>query len=474
MTDQSKPVRDTAAPSSELYASAPKAYPRKVKGRYRQRKTVLATVLLVVLAVVPWLRWDRGAGQPDQAVLFSFPNMRAYFLDTVIWAQQFYFLTAILILACFALFLATALYGRVWCGFSCPQTIWTDLFVWIESLVEGDRNARMALDKRPWTAAKLGRKLLKHALWLAVSVLTGFVFMSYFTDTVDLARGLAHVDLSAISWGFLGLFAGGTYLMAGWVRDQMCTYMCPWPRIQGGMLDEQTLIVTYDTERGEPRGHAKKGGGFTERGHCVDCKMCVQVCPVGIDIRDGSQLQCIGCGLCADACAPIMARFNLPPELIGWKTIVRGTLKPKLFRPRTLVYLGLIFLTLVVTGIAGVTGSSLGLSVLADRSPASVRLSDGSVRAGYTMKVANHLRQPVDTRLTTDLDGAVISVIGQDGDGLSAPLSAGTDTVATYRVLLRQPAGKLHAGNTPVHFTITDADGHSATTGSAFISESGQ
>jgi len=439
-----------------LYVDTPTVHPRTVKGLHRNLKTWLGIVLLTLTALAPWLRWDRGPDLPHQAIMFSFADMRAFIFDTVIWAQQFYLLTGVLILACLVLFLGTALYGRIWCGFACPQTVWTDLFVRIERFAEGDRNARLKLEQEGWTANKIGRKIVKHVLWLAVSYITGLIFMGYFVDIVQVSIDIPTGNASATIYGFFALFVISTYGMAGWVREQMCIYMCPWPRIQGGMLDEFTLNVTYDYERGEPRGHAKKGVGFEERGHCVDCKMCVQVCPTGIDIREGAQMACINCGLCIDACNGIMKRFNLEPNLIGWRT-TNVHQKPKLFRGRTLIYLGLIFVVTVAVLVATDMRREFDLSVLADRSPTSVRLGDGSVRDGFTVKLVNKKHESVTGVLkVTGIPGLHLSQLSGEQNVDVLHVTADPDTVTTLRVFVRQDADAPKTDHAPVTFSFND------------------
>jgi len=439
-----------------LYVDTPTIHPRVVKGRHRSLKTWLGIILVGLTALLPWLRWDRGADQPGQAIMFSFSDMRAYLFDTVIWAQQFYLLTGILILACLVLFLATALYGRIWCGFACPQTVWTDLFVRIERLTEGDRNARLKLESEGWTANKIARKVAKHSLWLLVSAVTGLIFLGFFTDIVQATIDLPTGNASATLYGFFGLFVGGTYVMAGWVREQMCIYMCPWPRIQGGMLDEFTLNVAYDEARGEKRAHAKKGQGFEDRGHCVDCKMCVQACPTGIDIREGSQMACINCALCIDACNSVMARFGLPPNLIGWRTL-DSKQNPKLFRPRTLIYCALIVVVAIGILLATTLRREVDLSVLADRSPSSIRLSDGSVRDGYTVKLVNRRHETVNgTLAVTGIPGVHLSQLSGEQDVATLHVSADPDTVTTIRVFIRQEAAAPKTDHAAIKFIFGD------------------
>ncbi|OIR09908.1 Ubp3 associated protein Bre5 [mine drainage metagenome] len=446
-----------SAPSAEppLYVKTPTIHPRAIKGPHRSMKTWLGILLVAVTALLPWLRWDRGPDMPHQAVLFSFTDMRAYLFGMDIWAQQFYLLTGILILACLVLFLATSLFGRIWCGFSCPQTVWTDLFVRIERLCEGERNARLRLENQPWTVNKILRKTAKHALWILVSSITGLIFCVYFTDayaaTAELLTGRASITL----YSFWALFAGCTYGMAGFVREQMCIYMCPWPRIQGGMLDENTLNVTYDVARGEPRGRAKKGQEGAARGDCVDCRLCVQVCPTGIDIRDGVQMACINCGLCIDACNSVMARFDLPPNLIGW--LPESKTKPKLFRPRTLIYGGLTAVLALVLLLATGLRREMDLSVLADRSPTSMRMSDGSVRDGYTVKLVNRHHRAVSGDLTvTGIPGLHLTRIGGAGNVSVLHLTAQPDTVTTFRVYIRQDRDAPKTDHAPILFNFNN------------------
>ena len=460
MTDQSPSALRPAAAEASLYAETPRIHPRKVAGPNRALKTAIVRGLLLVLALVPWLRWDRGPGQPDQAVLFDFVGMRAYFLDLVIWPQEFYFLTGILVIASIGLFLVTALRGRVWCGFACPQTVWTDIFVWIERQVEGDRNARLKLDKSQWTADKLFKRATTHALWLVVSLLTAIAFMGFFNDAPTATAELLTGQAGFVLYGFVLFFAGMTYTLAGWAREQVCIYMCPWPRLQGAMLDHDSIIVAYDPTRGEGRGHARQGQSFDGRGHCVDCKLCVHVCPVGIDIRDGMQMECIGCGLCVDACNTVMPRFGLPLDLVGWRPLShaandaeRRPAQVWYRRPRLVAYVLIIAATLAGMAVAGASRRMLDLNVLHDRAPVAVALSDGGLRNDYTVKVIN--REGAARRVALSvvgLTGGVVEVQGQDG----VDLAAAAGDVTTYRVSVRVPAGSVPADSVAVDFRLTD------------------
>ena len=324
-------------------------YPRRVSGRFRNIKWAALVLLLGLYYLLPWIRWDRGPAAPDQAILVDMAGRRLYFFWIEIWPQEIYFLTGVLVLAAFGLFLATALFGRVWCGFACPQTVWTDLFLWVERLIEGDRLARMRLDRQPLTVGKAIRKTIKHAAWLLIALATGGAWVMYFNDAPTVVRGFFTGAAGAVVYVFVGLFTATTYLLAGWAREQVCTTMCPWPRIQGGLLDQDSLAVTYRDWRGEPRGPHKKGASWAGRGDCIDCEQCVVVCPTGVDIRDGLQLGCIGCGLCIDACNDVMAKVDRPPFLIAWDSARNQELlaagQPanyRLLRPRTLIYAVLV------------------------------------------------------------------------------------------------------------------------------------
>ncbi|MFI4998296.1 MAG: cytochrome c oxidase accessory protein CcoG, partial [Reyranellales bacterium] len=306
----------TAKAALPLYLTRIKVYPRAIAGKWRSIKWAALVVLLGLYYLVPWLRWDRGPDAPNQAILIDLDGRRGWFFDVVIWPQEIYFVTGFLILAAFGLFFATSLFGRVWCGFACPQTVWTDLFMLVERLIEGDRNERMRLDKAPMSVSKATRKGFKHVAWLAIAAATGGAWVFYYVDApstlVKIFRGTASMEV----YVFVGLLTATTYMLAGWAREQVCTYMCPWPRFQAAMLDEQSVIVTYQKWRGEPRGKHKAGDNWDGRGDCVDCNLCVAVCPTGIDIRDGQQIECIGCGLCVDACNQTMVKVGRARGLI--------------------------------------------------------------------------------------------------------------------------------------------------------------
>jgi len=458
---------EPGAPNQKLFAEHVKIYPRAVSGFWRKVKWWVVGTLLTAYYIGPWIRWDRGPGAPDQALLIDMAGRRGYFFTVEIWPQEVYYLTGLLILGAVGLFLVTAWFGRVWCGFTCPQTVWTDLFLWVERKIEGDRYARIRLDKGPVTLSKVGRKVAKHTVWLLIAVATGGAWIMYFNDAPTLVRQLFTGEAGSGVYGFLFLFTATTYVLAGWAREQVCIFMCPWPRFQGAMFDEDSLIVTYEEWRGEPRGGARKGQSFEGRGHCVDCGMCWQVCPTGVDIRKGQQMACIGCGLCIDACNGIMGRFGLPGELITYDSINNQIARSqgqktrvRLIRPRTIAYAGVLAIVATVMAVSLTTRSRLEVNVIPDRQPLFVKLSDGSIRNGYTFKILNMQREPKTYLLATDgLIGAEISVLGKHHDpGPYVELSVAPDDIGAFKLFVKAPMASLTGKSTPLGFYLIDLD----------------
>ena len=410
------------APQDEsLYAPHIKIYPKRAHGRFRTIKWIVMAVTLGIYYVVPWLRWDRGSYLPDQAVLIDFPSRRFFFFFLEIWPQEFYYITGLLVLAALALFLVTALAGRVWCGYTCPQTVWTDLMIAVERLFQGDRNQRLRLDKNPWSFETLWRKGATHFSWLLIAIATGGAFVFYFADAPTLARQLASFEAPLIAYSFIGIFTATTYLLGGIAREQVCIYMCPWPRIQGAMFDHDSLLISYRGWRGEPRGPHKIGQTWEGRGDCIDCGQCIAVCPTGIDIRNGAQLECIQCALCIDACNEIMDKVERPRGLIAYDTIrnletaPRGKPEMKFMRPRVLLYAGAFALVASIMVTAWTMRPDLEVSILHDRNPLYVKLSDGGIRNGYTIKVLNKLYEPHVFHLGVDgIPGAALTIVGHE------------------------------------------------------------
>jgi cytochrome c oxidase accessory protein FixG len=459
-----KTAKMNNADDQPLYADRVRVYPKKVEGPFRRFKWASLILLLAIYYLAPWLRWDRGPGAPDQALLVDMPARRAYFFFVEIWPQEIYYLTGLLVLGAVGLFLVTSLFGRVWCAYSCPQTVWTDLFMWVERLVEGDRNARMRLDNGPWTAERIVKKVVKHTVWIVISALTGGAWVMYFTDAPTLVVNLLSFHVTGAVLFFIALFTATTYLLAGIAREQLCIYMCPWPRFQAAMFDEDTLTVTYEDWRGEPRGKHKAGASWEGRGHCIDCRQCVNVCPTGIDIRAGSQLECIGCGLCIDACNRIMRRLDLPTGLVRLDTVTNqvaraegGSAPFRLLRPRTIVYSGILALVAAVMLFGLTTRSTLEVNLLRDRNPLFVTLSDGTIRNGYTFKIINRARADREFTLTLDgIEGATIGVLGGSSGSRAAVFSTKPDQVETFRVFITAPRQSLAGESTDISFVLEE------------------
>ncbi|HEX7776769.1 MAG TPA: cytochrome c oxidase accessory protein CcoG [Parvibaculum sp.] len=452
---------------SPLYEGRVRVYPKLVHGVYRRAKWLVMLVTLSIYYGTPWLRWNRGVGLPDQAVLLDFPNRRFYFFFIEIWPQEFYYITGLLILAALGLFLVTSVAGRAWCGYTCPQTVWTDLFIHVERFFEGDRSARMRLDRGPWTVSKVLRKLAKHSAWVLIGLLTGGAWVFYFADAPSLAMQLAHFDAPLFAYLFIAIFTLTTYSFGGIAREQVCIYMCPWPRIQGAMFDESTFLVSYKEDRGEKRGPHKKGTSWEGRGDCIDCGQCVAACPMGIDIRNGMQMECIQCALCIDACDEIMDRVERPRGLIGYDTNDNQERRRRgeaerfnLVRPRTIVY-GLVLLAVAgVMLFALVNRPVTELGVLRDRNPLYVVLSDGSIRNGYNLKVINKDHVPHVFKVSVEgMDGAQVMAQVQGSDAARAEL--GPDTLKNLRLFVSVPGNRLTAlkdGEAALRFVVTEEE----------------
>jgi len=471
---------NSAAVRRDYVARVP-IYPKLVHGEFRLLKWVGMAVMLGIYYVLPWIRWDRGANVPDQAVLVDLVRERFYFFFIEIWPQEIYYVTGLLILASLLLFLVTSLFGRVWCGYACPQTVWTDLYIMVERLIEGDRNERIRLDKSAWTAEKAVKKTAKHAAWLLIAALTGGAWILYFHDAPTLAANLFQGTADTTAYLFLGILTFTTYWLAGHMREQVCTYMCPWPRIQAALIDRDTLMVTYRKARGEPRGPHKKGQPWDGRGHCIDCNQCVAACPMGIDIRDGDQLECINCALCIDACNDVMKRVGLPRGLIGYDSLSHMEQKAqgvkvrfRFVRPRVVVYAVALLAVAAVMLFALNTRATIDLNVLRDRNPTFVRLSDGSVRNAYTVKVMNRTNATRHFTLAIDgLESFEVKVVGVERARLPIAFDVDGDRLRTLRVLVTAPAAVLTDESVPVRFLVADEAGETKSTETVFLSEGG-
>jgi len=450
---------------TSLYASRVKIYPKKAHGTFRTVKWIVMAVTLSIYYLVPWIRWDRGPYLPNQAVLIDFPSRRFFFFFLEIWPQEFYYITGLLVLAALGLFLVTSIAGRMWCGYTCPQTVWTDLMIAVERLFQGDRNARMRLDKAPWSFETLSRKGATHITWLLIAIATGGAWVFYFADAPTLARQFMDFNAPMLAYVFVGLFTATTYLLGGIAREQVCIYMCPWPRIQGGMIDHDSLLISYRGWRGEPRGPHKAVESWDGRGDCIDCRQCVAVCPTGIDIRNGSQLECIQCALCIDACNEIMDKVGRPRGLVAYDTI-RNLESPgpqiipvQWLRPRVILYATLMALVGVIMLTALLLRPELEVSVLHDRNPIYVKLSDGGLRNGFTVKLLNKLYEPRSFKLGLQgLAGATLSVVGHEHetDPVVTVAPDELQSVRVYVALDKADFASLPDSTTQFHFTVAD------------------
>ncbi len=489
---EAEPV-NAAAVRKPLYEKRKKIFPKRAEGSFRQFKWVVMLVTLGIYYLTPWIRWDRGPFAPDQAVLLDLAHRRFYFFFIEIWPQEFYFIAGLLVMAGFGLFLITSAVGRAWCGYTCPQTVWVDLFLVVERFIEGDRNARMKLDKGPWTFGKISKRVTKHAIWLAIAVSTGGAWIFYFADAPQLLIDFWTLQAAPVAYMTVGVLTATTYLLGGLMREQVCTYMCPWPRIQAAMLDENSLTVTYNDWRGEPRTHGRKRANAENKaaGDCVDCNACVAVCPMGIDIRDGQQLECITCALCIDACDGIMDKLGRDRGLISYATLAdyhsnmahatgNGTheINPDLvrdsdghfhnkvihfdwriiFRPRALLYMGVWSLVGVALIVALLIRDRLEVNVIHDRNPQYVMESDGSIRNGYTVRILNMIPQPRSIDFKIDgLPGAVMKVNDIDQpEGQDFTIDAGPDQATTLKVYITLNPEDIDGQAMPFNLIVTD------------------
>jgi len=474
---------ESQTPSAEgpLYVPRKEIYPQAVNGRFRTTKWIVLIITLGIYYLLPFIRWNRGPNAPDQAILVDLANGRFYFFFIEIWPQEVYYITGLLVLAALTLFLMNAVAGRIWCGYLCPQTVWTDLFYAVERMVEGDRRERMRNAGAKLTVSIAARKLLKHAIWLVIAWWTGGAWVLYFADAPTLVRALATFQAPMIAYVWIGVLTFTTYTLAGFMREQVCTYMCPWPRIQAALTDEYALNVTYRYDRGEPRGSVKKNEALKKKGlpagDCIDCNQCVAVCPTGVDIRKGLQLDCIQCGLCIDACDGVMAKIGRPTGLIAYDTDMnvqaRMEGRPevrRIIRPRTVLYAGLIVIVGTVMLGALAMREQLNVSVMHDRNPVFVRLSDGSIRNAFTIRVANKQLEERHYALGVEgLAGATLDIVGGTIDQKGrAILTVRPDQTLEARILVTA-SGEALQPSTDLRFTVVDlASGETAYTSDHF------
>jgi cytochrome c oxidase accessory protein FixG len=439
-----------------LYAASKKIYPRSVEGIFAYWRWVVVAITQLMFYGLPWLEW--GA---RQAVLFDLEARRFYIFGLVLYPQDFIYLTGLLIIAALSLFLFTAVAGRLWCGYACPQTVYSEIFLWIERKIEGDRSARMRLDDANLSVRKITKKIYKHTAWIALSLWTGFTFVGYFTPIHELAVSsfAAHWGSWEIFWVFFYAFA--TYGNAGFMREQVCKYMCPYARFQSAMFDHDTLIVTYDTERGEPRGARSKKTDLVAAnlGACVDCSLCVQVCPTGIDIRQGLQYECIGCGACADVCDTVMVKLGYAKGLVRYSTqnamnnkwTARQTLL-RVFRPRVLVYTSILLALVIAFGTSLAMRSPFKVDVVRDRATLARITENGALENIYRLQIMN----------AAELDKTYqLSVHGMQGIEIVTETEVNVAAAQSRWVVLRVniPYGSSEAGSHKITFDIQDTSG---------------
>jgi cytochrome c oxidase accessory protein FixG len=434
-----------------LYASRQKIYPRSVAGLFSKWRWLTVWITQIVFYGLPWLQWNAR-----QAVLFDLEARRFYIFGLVLYPQDFIYLTGLLVISALALFLFTAIAGRLWCGYACPQTVYTEIFLWIEKQVEGDRSARMRLDQSGLSAGKFGKKWLKHALWVLFALWTGFTFVGYFTPIRELINLTLAASLGPWQTFWVFFYGFATYGNAGFMREQVCKYMCPYARFQSAMFDRDTMIVTYDEIRGEPRGPRSKKANPAALGlgACVDCSLCVQVCPTGIDIRKGLQYECIGCGACADVCDEVMDKLGYPRGLVkystqngvanGWST---AQMIRRAFRPRVLVYTSVLMLITVAVMVSLYLRTPLKVDVIRDRGALARMVEKGRIENVFRLQVMNATEFTQRYRIA--VSGLPGIVIASESEVEVLPTEVRS---AVLRVQI--PPDAAPAGSHTIHFDI--------------------
>ncbi|WUR13249.1 cytochrome c oxidase accessory protein CcoG [[Empedobacter] haloabium] len=437
-----------------MYEARQEIYPREAKGRYASLRWLCVWLTQLAFYGLPWLTWNGR-----QAVLFDLTTRKFYLFGLVLWPQDFIYLAALLIICAWLLFLVTAVAGRVWCGFACPQTVYTEIFLWIERKIEGPRSARIALAKQGPSLQKFSKKTAKHLAWGAVALWTGFTFVGYFTPIKVLGAESFTLAFGPWEWFWVLFYALATYGNAGWLREQVCKYMCPYARFQSSMFDRDTLIVTYDAKRGEPRGKvAKDTGKSVNGGSCIDCTMCVQVCPTGIDIRNGLQYECIGCAACVDACNSVMDKVEQPRGLIRYSTdraLATGMsaqdIRRRAMRPRVLIYTAGLLLVVIAVGTSLALRTPLKMDVIRDRGSMGREVDGGAIENVYRLQIMNTTEQSHRYRITA---------AGMPGLALATKdevTLAGTETRAVP-IRLRAPHGAGATGSNKITVQLTALD----------------
>ena len=449
------PAPPAAAEEVALYEIRKKIYPRAVTGTFASWRWALIFATQLVYYGLPWLPWN-----DRQAMLFDIAARKFYIFGLVFWPQDVIYLTVLLIIAAYSLFLFTAIAGRLWCGYACPQTVYTEIFLWVERRIEGERAARMLLDREPLSARKLGKKAAKHALWIAIALWTGITFVGYFTPIRSLMAALP-AGLSGWETFWILFYGFATYGNAGWMREQVCKYMCPYARFQSVMFDRDTLVITYDGGRGEPRGPRSRKLDATAAGlgHCVDCNICVQVCPTGIDIRKGLQYECIGCAACIDGCDQVMDRMGYPRGLIRYTTdnaLAKGydqaTMVRRVFRTRTLVYMALLVAVVAAAGVALYLREPLKVDVIRDRGALAREAAPGVIENVYRLQIMNTSEAPHEFTIAAE------GIAGIAVAGVEQPVTVPGATTLGVPVRLQAPADAGKPGANRVEFVVQAVD----------------
>jgi cytochrome c oxidase accessory protein FixG len=457
-------VASTDPTPQSLYAAREPVFPKRVSGWFRSFKWWIMAFTLGVYYLTPWIRWDRGPNLPDQAVLVDLANRRFFFFMIEIWPHEFYFVAGLLIMAGLGLFLFTAAMGRVWCGYACPQTVWTDLFILVERWIEGDRNNRLRIHRAPWSAKKVRLRLTKWTAWTLIAIATGGAWVFYFTDAPTLLWNLVTFSAHPVAYTTIAILTATTLLFGGFAREQVCIYMCPWPRIQAAMMDEDTITIGYRDWRGEPRKHSDAVAAGAEQGDCIDCMACVNVCPMGIDIRDGQQMECITCGLCIDACDDIMAKIGKPRGLVDYLALSdeqaeRAGVPTKkvwqhILRPRTILYTTLWAGVGIGLVVALFMRSEIDITVSPIRNPQFVTMSDGTIRNAYDMRLRNKQGSDEVFYISISSDDTQLEIALEGETGLTITVPA--DTTFLQRVYVMAPPGSpaSEAERTPFRFWV--------------------
>ena len=407
MTTQQPASNQNSSDRVDLYAKHIKIHPRKDHGLFNKLRNSSVVILLGIFYAFPWFNWNG-----HQAVLWDLPHRKFYIFDLIIWPQDFFFLTALMIIAALALFFFTTVAGRLWCGYACPQTVWARALLWIEEIVEGNRNQRIKLDKGPWNASKISKKGLKFFLWAVFAIWTGFTFVGYFSPIRELTVNFFSFQTSTAETFWIFFYALMIWLLGAVMREQVCIYMCPYARFQSVMYDPDTLLIAYDTKRGEPRVRGKRQEG-DGKGDCVDCSVCVQVCPMGIDIRDGLQYQCTGCALCIDACNNIMDKVNKPRDLIRYTTENRLEGKhTSVLRPRVFIYATLIVGMLTAVGWGLANRNAVAMNIIRDRTSLFRDTGDGNIENVFRLRIMN--KDDASHVYRLDIDGLEGAELEQD------------------------------------------------------------